>query len=81
MTKDFIGINHRKEQIKLPFKKHFPMLPTEVHLKEDGTLSNEPSLAFVLTHPNSAMSPVVGQISIKMLNEGLADIGYEIKKL
>lgn len=52
------------------------MKPTEVHLKEDGSIEEKPSLTFVLESPFSG--PVMGEISLKMLNEGLGDIGYEI---
>ena len=49
MKKDFIGINHGKNQIDLSkFKKIISMLPIEIHLKEDSSLNGEPSFAIVM---------------------------------
>lgn len=70
----------RTGSIVLP-EKHLAismMRPTEIHLKEDGSKTNEPSFAIVLER---AYSPtVIGEISLEMLNDGLADIGYKIIK-
>ena len=51
------------------------MRPVEIHLKEDGSKANEPSFCIVMTDFNNQ---VAGEISLEMLNDGLADIGYEI---
>lgn len=53
--------------------------PVEIHLKENGSLKDEPSFAIILTSPYSKKT-IVGQISLEMLNDGLNDIGYEITK-
>ena len=77
-TKPFIGINHGTGPIKLmgPVTE---MLPTEIHLKEDGAIGDTPSVAIVM---DDFSNPVVfGQLSLKMWNEGLKDIGYKIVKL
>lgn len=77
MDKPFKCINHGTGNINLShLKNQKQFLPVEIHLKEDGSLKDEPSFAIVMTHPS--FSPVVGQISLEMLNDGLADIGYEI---
>ena len=80
-TKAFNGFNHGKDQIDI---KHLGqtirMRPVEIHLKEDGSITDQPSLAIVMstTFPNTPA--VVGEISVEMLNKGLADIGYELVK-
>lgn len=80
MEKPFKGINHGTGQIDLTHHKEIEEFsPVEIHLKEDGSLKNEPSFAIVLTSPYSR-TQVFGQISLEMLNEGLDDVGYEIIK-
>lgn len=70
--KDFKVIDHGTKQVDLRmYKNALQLVPTELHYK--------PSLVIVLTHP---YAPVVyGQISLEMFNEGLEEIGYEIKKI
>lgn len=53
--------------------------PTQIHLKEDGTIDDKPSLVIVMEGRSKHMA--YGQISLEMLNEGLADIGYKITKI
>ncbi len=53
--------------------------PIEIHLKKDGDIHNLPSLAIVMRCNDNSL--VFGQISLEMLNAGLEDIGYEIKKI
>ena len=80
MGKDFKGFNHRKGQISIDPKYNLTQLkPVEIHLKEDGDLNNEPSFAIIMVRPTN--NGAFGQISLKMLNEGLADIGYKIEKI
>ena len=76
-TKPFIGINHGLGSIKLtgPIRE---FLPTEIHLKENGDTEDNPSVAIVMKASDIS---VVGQLSLKMWNEGLKDIGYKIVKL
>ena len=52
--------------------------PTKIIHKADGAVDNGPSFCIVMEH--LVRMPVVGQVSLKMLNEALADIGYEIVK-
>ena len=80
MEKEFACIkNHGTDPIDL---RHLgpgiEMLPTELHFKEDGSIEDEMSLIMVMTHP--VMLTVYGQLSLKMLNDGLSEIGYEIVK-
>ena len=79
MEKDFKGFNHGKGKIVIdkPVKLIF-MKPTEIHLKENGSIKDQPSLAIVMERPMTAAA--VGEISLEMFNEGLADIGYKIVK-
>lgn len=79
MSKDFIGINHGTGKIDIRDKGLSTQFkPVEIHLKEDGALGDKPSFAFVLTSPGKIT--VIGQLSLEMWNEGLADIGYELVK-
>ena len=81
--KDLIAIDHGKHKIDLSHLKatHIvDFLPTELHHKEDGDLNNEPSSCFVLERPSNDTA-IIGQISLKMLNEGLNEIGYRIERI
>lgn len=75
--KPFIGINHGLDKINLivPGRE---LLPVEIHLKENGDLEDNPSVAIVMKGTDIS---VFGQLSLKMWNEGLKDIGYKIVKL
>lgn len=80
MKKDFQGFNHGKGPIDLRHIGHaYQLMPVEIHLKEDGDLNDQPSLAIVLKNPDVDVT-IIGQISVAMLNEGLADIGYKLVK-
>lgn len=75
--KPFKGFNHGKGLVDL--RKHGKMqmmMPIEIHLKEDGSFKNEPTLTMVMIQLDT--TPVCGEISLEMLNDGLNDIGYEI---
>lgn len=77
--KPFNGYNHKKEKVDLlHIRPLLLMRPTEVHLKEDGSVKDEPSLTIVMKRRDQS---VAGEISLEMLNDGLADIGYTITKL
>lgn len=79
MSKDIKTVNHGTGMIDIdpaPVAKHVVQgMPTELHLKENGTLSNGPSLAIVIETHNRR---VIGQISIDMFNEALNELGYKI---
>lgn len=78
MTKDFNAFTHGTGDIELTHKVHF-MRPMEIHLKENGTKTNSPSFAIIMC--DFINTPVLGEISLEMLNDGLADIGYKMVKL
>jgi hypothetical protein len=54
------------------------IMPVKLFLKEDGAKDNGPVIALFNLAPGGL--GLVCQISLKMLNEGLADIGYELIK-
>lgn len=81
MDKPFKGISHGTGPINLTHLSDTDQFrPVEIHLKENGSLKDEPSFAIILTSPYSKKA-IVGQISLEMLNDGLADIGYTIFKM
>lgn len=55
------------------------MRPTELHLKRDGDIKGNPSFCIVMESP--IQKPVAGEISLRMLNEGLNKLGLEIKPI
>jgi hypothetical protein len=61
----------------------FQFIPTELHLKENGTITEEPSFAIVMQSPGikSLSTAVIGQVSLKMLNEAMEELGYRIEKI
>lgn len=76
----FKGFNHGKNKIDLSkFNLHHvvAMMPTEIHLKENGSFDGKESFTIVFEKP---FQVVVGEITLQMLNQGLSDIGYEIIK-
>jgi hypothetical protein len=79
VMKEMLIKNHGKGKIAIN-EDYGPIIqfrPTELHLKEDGSLTNEPSFAVVMTRPD-AKGKAVGQISLEMLNEALGELGYTI---
>ena len=79
MKKDFVGFNHGTGTIKVE-GNHVEARPTEIHLKEDGTITNGPSLCMVMDF-DILPYRIIGQISVEMFNEGLKDLGYKISKI
>ena len=84
MPSELKGINHGTKEINL--SKHSSdnpseYRPIEIHLKENGAIGDKPSLCIVLENPFENIGIVYGQFSVKTFNEGLAEIGYEIKKI
>lgn len=81
--KDLIAVDHGKHKIDLSHltaKYIIDMLPTEIHHKEDGDLNDNPSFCFVLERKRIDTA-IIGQISLKMLNDGLKEIGYKIERI
>lgn len=80
MIKDLIAINHGTGKVDL---RHLGaaalrMLPTELHLKEDGALNGKPSVCFVMETP---FATAYGELSLEMWNTALETIGYKIEKI
>lgn len=88
MEKPFKGINVGMEPFVIPYNDTLvQLLPTEIYLKENATLTDGPGFAIVLRLPadmteklGCPFPTVVGQLSLEMFNDGLADIGYKIIK-
>jgi hypothetical protein len=55
------------------------MRPIEIHLKENATYDDKPGFTIVMADRYGRVG--YGQVSLKMLNEALKDIGYEMKKI
>jgi hypothetical protein len=74
--------NWGKEPIQLEFPDEigYEFRPVQVHLKEDGSLKNQPSFCIVLHHP-TVDRYVYGQISLEMANDVLGRLGMKIVKL
>jgi len=93
--KPFAGFNHGTSTIDLtPLQTEISkdgierngvffeeMRPIEVHVRENGDVDDKPSFCFVMKPPPHIAVHVMGQISLKMLNEGLRQAGYKIVKL
>jgi hypothetical protein len=54
------------------------MLPIEIHATTNGSIKDEPAFIIIMT---DRVVSVYGAISLEMLNDGLADIGYKVIKL
>ncbi|KKM25137.1 hypothetical protein LCGC14_1597930 [marine sediment metagenome] len=80
--KAFNGFNHGKGQIDFKVigqsRPLVQLLPTSIHLKEEGAVDGGPSVAIVMQ--DSLGTAAFGQLSLNMWNEGLKDIGYKIVK-
>ena len=77
-NKPFNGYNHGVGPIPI-MQGAAQLRPVQIHLKEDGAIDDKPSLAIVMIG-NDGHSVAFGQISVEMMNEGLADIGYKLVK-
>jgi hypothetical protein len=79
--KPFKGINHGTGKLDLTHLRNaLEVRPVEIHLKEDGSKENKPSFCLVMMHPDLPVW-IVGQLSLAMFNDGLRDIGYEMRKI
>lgn len=82
MAKEFKAFNHGTGPIVLAQHNNNLVMqakPTELHLKENGTLNNGPSFAIVME--DYYRNRIIGQVSLDMLKEALNEIGYDIVKL
>jgi len=74
----FKGIDVGKGPIDLsPYPSAYQLRPIEIYHKEDGAVDDGPSFGILMICPYNIAAPVLGQISLKMFNEGLADVGYK----
>jgi hypothetical protein len=72
--------NWGMEPIKLELDSiGYEFKPVQVHMKLDGSMENKPSFCIVMHHPG-ADKYVYGQISMKMANDVLNQLGYQIVK-
>lgn len=71
--KNHINLSHFKDKNVIEFR------PTELHLRTNGSVKNEPSFAFVMENPTSK-NVVFGQFSLETLKKSLAELGYEINE-
>lgn len=81
-NKEFKGFNHGTGSVALGLANATGLntdqkRPVQIHLKEDGAIGDKPSFCLVLTNGREV---TIGQISLEMFNEGLADIGYKLVK-
>ena len=70
-----IGVLHEPDT-QLGFKSPIQFMPVEIHLIPNGDRDNKPSIALLSTRNDN--NTYVNQMSLKMLNEALKDVGYEI---
>jgi len=57
------------------------LMPIELHHKSNGSRENEPSFCIIMAGNRLEHTPcVIGEISLKMLNEGMKELGYNIVK-
>jgi hypothetical protein len=77
----FVGINHGfgNIEITIPAKHTIEGEPIEVHLKEDGSIDDGPTITIITKLHTEVL--IVSQISVDSLNVGLSDIGYELVKI
>lgn len=80
MNKDFRGFDHGSKHIELVLNDFArECRPIEIHHKSDGAADDTPLFCIVMV--DGFNRHFYGQISLKMLNEGLEEIGYKIKPL
>jgi hypothetical protein len=76
--KAFYGTNVGKGVIDLrEYPSAYQLRPTRIYLKENGAINDQPSFGILMEHPTQQ---VLGQLSLNMLNDGLNDVGYTIRK-
>lgn len=80
MSKAFTAITVGTDPIDLTkYDKVIQLIPTEIYHKSNGDLDNKDSFCIVMR--DSVGGVVCGQISLKMLNDELKDIGFELARL
>ena len=78
-TKPFVAVDHGKDQIDLTHL-HIKavLMPIEIHFKDDGDINDEPSMVIVMVNPMNRC--ICGEISLRMFNEAVAEVGYKLVK-
>jgi hypothetical protein len=81
MVEDMKDYNHGKGEIEIKKRKGLiaEYRPVELHLKENGSMTDKPSLAIVSVNFNENM--IISQVSLEMLNNCMKELGYQITKL
>ncbi len=79
--KDFMTKDHGKKEVNLRHLRNVigEFMPAELHHKADGDVNDEPS--FTLVFKGTAGYHIYGQISLRMLSEGLEELGYKLEKI
>ena len=80
ISKDIYTKNWGKNPIILS-GVNMELIPKQLHLKEDGDLYNKPSICIVMSGNHHNLPTVYGQVSIRMLNEALNELGYQITQV
>lgn len=79
LSNEFKAINCGTNIIDVTHHKNIEQYrPTELHLKINGGLNDEASIAIVMEH--FERSPVIGQLTIEMLTNTLKELGYTLIK-
>lgn len=74
---NFIGFDHGNGKMMINGEHGFIFAkPIELHLKRDGSIEDKESFAIVMEV--FTKQKIVGEISLKMLNEAFEDVGYKI---
>ena len=80
MKDKLITKNWGKDKIDLRTKGSLALARLdEIHLKDDGTIYDEPSFCLVLTIPNTTF--IASEVSEEMLREGLLELGYKLERV
>ncbi len=79
-----IGLDWGTEKIDLRHLEN-PIIarPTEIHHKADGGKSDDPSFTIIMRADAAGFPPreIYGEVTLRMLNEALGEIGYEIRRV
>lgn len=87
MPKDLKTYNVGKELFDLRKPEYKGMMqykPVEIYHKEDGSKEDKPCFLFIMRDCSTFLNPkhpVCAQVSLKMLNEAMQELGYEIRPL
>lgn len=78
MPTEFTTKNHGTGKIDVTdLQPAMEFRPSQLHMKEDGAKDNTPSFLIVMEHDLISYK-IYGQVSLKMLNKALGELGYKI---